>query len=314
MLAELTYNIGALDQGQFGLLLLVLTVFTGVGFFLWKKSFQQARMMEDMPTSKIRSAAQGFVELSGIQHPLEGTPLSAPLTGSACTWWDYKIEKRESTSTRSSKGQDSTSWTTVEKDTSVGFFHLKDETGEILVNPMGADVTTSLQRVWYGDARRPHGDSSSRFGASLKGRYRYTERIMRPGELIYALGHFETWSNVPGRKERSKKRSEILAGWKNDAEGLVRRFDADGDGRVDGDEWEKAREAAQALVEEQVTEAAMKPDVDVLMKPEKDHPFIIPTKSQDELTKRYRWKALGGLVLFLAGLAAVGVTLTSRFG
>ncbi len=311
-LAEFTATIQALSQEQFGLVLLVLAVFTGVGFFLWKKSFQQARMMEDMPRSKIRSAAQGFVELSGIQHPLEGTPLSAPLTGSACTWWDYKIEKREST--RNSKGQESTSWSTVERDTSVGFFHLKDETGEILVNPMGADVTASLQRVWYGDARRPHGDSSSRFGASLKGRYRYTERIMRPGELIYALGHFETWSNVPGRKERSKKRSEILAGWKNDAEELVRRFDADGDGRVDGDEWEKAREAAQALVEEQVTEAAMKPDVDVLMKPEEDHPFILSTKSQDELTKVYRWRALGGLVLFLAGFAAVGVTLNARFG
>ena len=314
MLAELTSNIGALGQGQFGLLLVVLAVFTGVGFFLWKKSFQQARVMEDMPRSKIRSAAQGFVELSGIQHPLEGTPLSAPLTGSACTWWDYKIEKRESTSTQSSKGQDSTSWSTVEKDTSVGFFHLRDETGEILVNPIGAEVTASLQRVWYGDARRPNGDSTSQFGASLKGRYRYTERIMRPGELIYALGHFETWSNVPGTKERSKKRSEILAGWKNDADELVRRFDADGDGRVDADEWEKAREAAEALVEEQVTEAAMKPDVDVLMKPEEDHPFILSTKSQDELTKVYRWKALGGLVLFLAGLAAVGVTLNARFG
>ena len=312
MLAELTYNIGTLGQRQFGLLLLVLAVFTGVGFFLWKKSFQHARIMEDMPRSKVRSAAQGFVELSGMQHPLEGTPLSAPLTGSACTWWDYKIEKREST--RSSKGQDSTSWATVEKDTSVGFFHLRDETGEMLVNPVGADVTPSLQRVWYGDARHPNGDSTSRFGASLKGRYRYTERIMRPGELIYALGHFETWSNVPGAKERSKKRAEILAGWKSDADELVRRFDADGDGRVDGDEWEKAREAAQALVEEQVTEAAMKPDVDVLMKPEKDHPFILSTKSQDELTKRYRWKALGGLVLFLAGLAAVGVTLNARFG
>ena len=137
---------------------------------------------------------------------------------------------------------------------------------------------------------------------------------MRPGELIYALGHFETWSSVPGTKERSQKRSEILAGWKTDADELMRRFDADGDGRVDADEWEKAREAAQALVEEQVTAAAMKPDVDVLMKPGKDHPFILSTKSQDELTKAYRWKALGGLVLFLAGLAAVGVTLNARFG
>ncbi len=225
---------------------------------------------------------------------------------------DYKIEKSEQTP--SSKSQDSTSWSTVEKDTSVGFFHLKDETGEILVNPMGADVTPSLQRVWHGDARRPNGDSLSRFGASLKGRYRYTERIMRPGEPIYALGHFETWSNVPGKKKRSQKRAEILSGWKNDADELVRRFDADGDGRVDGDEWEKAREAAQALVEEQVAEAVMKPDVDILMKPEEDNPFILSTKSQDELTKVYRWKALGGLVLFLAGIAAVGVTLNARFG
>ncbi len=313
-LTEFTATIQALSQEQFGVVLLVLAVFTGVGFFLWKKSFQHARVMEDMPTSKIRSAAQGFVELSGMQHPLGGTPLSAPLTGSACTWWDYKIEKRESTSTRSSKGQDSTSWTTVEKDTSVGFFHLRDETGEILVNPMGADVTPTLQRVWYGDARRPNGDSLSRFGASLKGRYRYTERIMRPGELIYALGHFETWSNVPGTKERSKKRSEILAGWKKDADELVRRFDVDGDGRVDEDEWESAREAAVALVEEQAAEAVMKPDVDILMKPEEDHPFILSTKSQDELTKVYRWKAVGGLVLFLAGLAAVGLILTSRLG
>jgi len=67
MLAQLTFNIGRLSQGQFGLLFLVLAVFTGVGFFLWKKSFQQARMMEDTPRSKIRSAAQGFVELSGIR-------------------------------------------------------------------------------------------------------------------------------------------------------------------------------------------------------------------------------------------------------
>ena len=94
----------------------------------------------------------------------------------------------------------------------------------------------------------------------------------------------------------------------------MRRFDEDGDGRVDEDEWENAREAAQVLVEEQMAEAAMKPGVDVLMKPEEDHPFILSTKSQDELTKAYRWRALGGVLLFLVGLAAFGVTLTSRFG
>jgi len=42
MLAELTSNIGTLSQWQFGLLLLVLAGFTGVGFYLWKKFFQHA--------------------------------------------------------------------------------------------------------------------------------------------------------------------------------------------------------------------------------------------------------------------------------
>jgi hypothetical protein len=267
--------------------------------------------MEDTPTSKVRSAAQGFVELSGLQHPLEGVPQSAPLTGSACTWWDYKIEKKKTS--RNANGRDSTTWVTIEKDTSVGFFHLKDGTGEILVNPVGADVTVSLKKVWYGDARRPIGRNSSGFGGSRTRRYRYTERIIRPGEPIYALGHFETWSNVAGSNERSEKRAEVLAEWKKDAQ-LIRRFDEDGDGRVDADEWETARKAADALVEKQVTEAATKPDVDVLMKPEDDHPFILSTKSQGELTKAYRWKAVGGLAVFLVGLATLGVTPTARFG
>ena len=312
MLVDLTFSIQALSQAQFGLTLLVLAALAGAGFILWKKSFQHARVMEDMPTSKVRSAAQGFVELAGMQHPLEGVSLSAPLTGNACTWWDYKIEKRKTS--HSSNGRKSTSWVTVQKETSVGFFHLKDETGEILVNPIGADVTPSLKRVWHGDQRRPNGAGPSGLFGSATGRYRYTERIMRPGEPIYALGHFETWSNVAGTKECSEKRAQILAEWKKDAAALVQRFDEDGDGLVDADEWENARRAAEAIVEKQAAEAAMKPDVDVLMKPEEDHPFILSTKSQGELTRVYRWRAVGGLVLFLVGLAAVGVTLTARFG
>ena len=80
------------------------------------------------------------------------------------------------------------------------------------------------------------------------------------------------------------------------------------------EEWDRAREAAEALVAEHVAKAAMKPDVNVLMKPEEDHPFILSTKSQEELTRRYRWQAFGALLLFLAGGVALGVTLTARFG
>ena len=310
MLADIRATIPLMGEVEFAILALVLVVLTGVGFFVWKKSFQHARVMEDMPTSKVRSAAQGFVELAGIQHPLEDIPLLAPLTHNPCTWWSYVIEKKKRSG--SSKGQSQTTWVTVEKDTSVGFFNLCDEIGQILVNPRGADVTTSIKKVWYGHSRRPSGGTSG-FAGSFGGRYRYTERLMRPGEPIYALGHFETWSNVPGGGERSERRAEILAEWKKNAAELVERFDEDGDGRVGMDEWERAREAAEALVDEHVAKAAMKPDVDVLMKPEEDHPCILSTKSQDALTRIYRWKALGGLLLFISGVVALGVTLTARF-
>ena len=57
------------------------------------------------------------------------------------------------------------------------------------------------------------------------------------------------------------------------------------------EEWDHAHREAEAIVEDHVAKAAMKPDVDVLMKSEEDHPFIPSTKSQDELTQVYRWKA-----------------------
>lgn len=310
MLADVRAAIQLMGEAEFAILALVLIVLTGAGFYVWKKSFQHARVMEDMPTSKVRSAAQGFVELAGTQHALDDSALSAPLTQSACTWWSYVIEKKQRSHT--SKGRSQTTWVTLEKETSVGFFNLRDETGEILVNPRGADVTPSIKKVWYGNSRRPSG-SSSGFAGAFGSRYRYTELIMRPGEPIYALGHFETWSNVAGKDERSERRSKILAEWKKNPAELVERFDSDGDGRVDMDEWDRARKAAEALVEDHVAKAAMKPDVDVLMKSEEDHPFILSTKSQDELTKVYRWKAIGGLILFVVGVVALGVTLTARF-
>jgi hypothetical protein len=321
MLAEISATVVALDQWQFAVLALLLAAATGGGFYIWKKSFQHARVMEDTPTSKVRSAAQGFVELTGIQHSLEGSDLTAPLSGIACTWWDYRIEKRQKH--RNSKGHTTTTWVTVEKDTSVGFFNLRDDTGEILVNPLGADVTASLKKVWYGSSRRPAGGDSSgsgfglgmgkSMGMGMGRRYRYTERIMRSGEPIYALGHFQTWSNVEGSKERAERRAKILAEWKENPGELLERFDEDGDGRIDADEWERARQAAEALVEEHVAKKATNPEVDVLMKPEDDHPFILSTKSQEELTKAYRWRAFGGLVLFLLGAVGLGVTLTARF-
>jgi hypothetical protein len=311
MLAQIQAAIRSMGQTEFIIAAVVAVVVMGIGFYLWKRSFQHARVMEDTPTSKVRSAAQGFVELVGTQHGLGGQPLKAPLTGSDCTWWSYHIEKQQKR--RDSKGRQTTHWVTVEKDTSVGFFILRDMTGEAMVNPKGAEITASLKRTWRGNSRRPGGAPTGGFLSGGFGRYRYTERIMRPSEPIYALGHFETWSNVTGSSERNERRAKILADWKQNPAELVERFDADGDGEIDVDEWEAARAAAEALVEEHVAKAAAQPEVDILMKPEDDHPFILSTKSQDELVRAYRWKASAGLVLFIIGTVGLGLLLTTGY-
>ena len=61
----------------------------------------QARYLLDTPTSKIRSAAQGYVELYGVLQGREA-PVLAPLSNTPCLWWRFKIEEYSSSDKRSS--------------------------------------------------------------------------------------------------------------------------------------------------------------------------------------------------------------------
>ena len=49
------------------------------------------RLIEDTPTSRIRSAPQGFVELAGVAGVFEGEPIIAPLTQRPCCWYRYRF-------------------------------------------------------------------------------------------------------------------------------------------------------------------------------------------------------------------------------
>ena len=56
------------DDLWYALLLLAIAVVAGGGAAL--RWVRKARTIEDMPTSRIRSAAQGYVELAGRALPL----------------------------------------------------------------------------------------------------------------------------------------------------------------------------------------------------------------------------------------------------
>ena len=98
------------DPSDFWFWLLVLGVaIVGGGWFAFRW-LHIARMLEDTPTSRIRSAAQGYVELAGRCGALSGTTNLAPLTQRPCVWWQYRVQRRTGSTSR---GNQRTKWQTV---------------------------------------------------------------------------------------------------------------------------------------------------------------------------------------------------------
>lgn len=151
-----------------------------------------ARMIEDTPTSKIRSAAQGLVEISGYSKNF--LPLTAGLTGEPCVWYSQMVEKLTVTRT-----QDRTShqWDIINQQSSLDAFILEDNTGICFVFPKDAKILTLNKVIWRGHTPTPMGQRSSFWIYWLFeswGRYRYTERKIISNTPIFARGEFKTLS------------------------------------------------------------------------------------------------------------------------
>lgn len=271
-----------------------------VAFFSLFNNLVKARLIEDTPTSKIRSASQGYTELSGFAERFEDNMLVAPLTGQPCLWYHYTIERYES----SGKNRN---WRTLEKKTSDQFFALRDNTGECAVDPAKADVSTSWSKSWRGHNRWPTSTetATSVLGMALSGNYRYTEKIIRDQDYLYALGYFQSLHAASPEQQQKQKATELLNHWKQDYDQLLARFDADANGELDLEEWEQARQAAYGMARDYVLDNYSDEAVHVLAyTPERRKPYIISNKDPRELSRHYRLKAFGMAVLFVlcAGL------------
>lgn len=244
------------------------------------------------PTSRIRSAAQGYLELIGTARKLDGEPIHAPLTLTPCTWFDYKV------STRSSDGKGRSEWRTIEQGTSDSLFVLSDDTGCCVVDPEGATVIASTREVWYGRARYG-GNRRARvaFGHS----YRFEERRIIDGDPLFALGEFQTLRQVAA--DRRADIAALLRAWKVDRSELLRRFDHNGDGEIDMQEWESARDAAAAEVDARALAEGSGPDLHCLRRGGAG-PFFLAARTEQQVLRHLRLSLAGALVpgtLLLAG-------------
>jgi hypothetical protein len=290
---------------------LILAAVAAAGAWSFLRGFRWwrwARLIEDTPTSRVRSAAQGYVELVGTGRRMAGTPLVAPLSNLPCTWWSYTVERR-------SRDEDNRSrWTVVSRRVSDGLFYLEDETGRCIVDPDGAEVLPSATDTWHGDTPLPVASPAMQRGLrSLGGDYRYRESRMHDGDPLYAIGWFRTESNLqPGAVDAEV--AALLRQWKRDPATLMQRFDTDGDGTLTLPEWERAREAARAQVLDERRRHDAEPGVHVLERPVDERPLLLAAVDADRLTRRYRYYAVAGLVAFVLAFTALGWLLLNDAG
>jgi hypothetical protein len=271
------------------------------------RSLQVARLIEDTPTSRVRSAAQGYVELTGRGLPLDGTQNLAPLTQRPCVWWNYRISKKQ----EGGKGR-SDSWQTVASGHSGQPFLLDDGTGQCIVQPEGAEVVSSESTTWYGDTPWP---TTAPGGPSRTGErdYRYFEERIYEQERVYALGEFRSHGPQAGVDLQAAV-TALLAEWKDDQAGLIERFDGDGDGRISLEEWEKARAEARRAVAEQARDRPSVDTLHVLSKPDGGRLFLIAALPPGDLAKKYRRRAMFAFAGFVAAVYAFGWLLQGAFG
>ena len=274
----------------------VLTIagFAGAFYFFMRK-----RIMEDTPTSKIRSAAQGYVEIDGTGDLLEGPPIIGPLTGKTCTWYSYKIEERR----RSGKNSN---WHTLEKAISDELFLIIDDTGQCIIDPEGASVTPSEKDVWYGATSRPGRGAATSGGFLSSGRYRYSESRLHPKETLYAIGLFSTVGGAGDVYDPNSDVREILKEWKQDSESMLARFDTNKDGEIDMEEWQAVRVAALKEVMAKHNERKVETPVNMLARTrDARRPFLLSALPQHSLIKRYQlYSAMLIMLFFTSGAFA----------
>ncbi len=281
-----------------------------IAFVHGLRSFWTLRIVVDTPTAKIRSAAQGHVELFGFARARR-EPLLAPLSETPCAWYRYQIEQERG----SGRGK---KWTTIKRGQAKHPFLLNDGTGECLVDPTGATLKFRNRHIWQ--TRKPDGYFGPRptthpavrlfFGFDRN--YRLTEERIHIDEPVYLLGHFET----PRRDSRKRQRlaRQLLRQWKRDPK-RMRQFDLNQNGEVGLQEWQAAQALAQQIAEQTEQRLAAQPALPQVSKPKTmSQPFIISTLGEEALASGLRWQTgatiATTLILGIASSAAVLIRLS----
>lgn len=265
--------------------LVCLSIMAVVSLFAWQSALRRLRSVRDTPTSKIASAAQGYVELTGRGRPFGDPPLLSKFRFLPCLWYRYRIEQR---------GQKN-EWKTVESGESDESFILYDDTGECIVDPEQAEILTQHQEQW------------------VKEGYRYTEWLLIEPDRLYVLGEFRTKGGSNVDFDSRAELNALLAEWKKDMPTLLKRFDLDNNGELDMQEWMLARSAAKREVSRIQRDLQSRPDFHLIGRPADGKLYLISNLPQEKLSRRYLLWSWAHLTIFFGALGGIGWALNTHF-
>ncbi|HUX89711.1 MAG TPA: hypothetical protein VMV48_03375 [Gallionellaceae bacterium] len=254
-----------------------LSLMAALSLMAWLSALKRLRTVRDTPTSKIASAAQGYVELAGQGQAFGETPLLSKLSLLPCLWYRYKIEKRSSDN----------KWETIDSGESNDSFMLRDDTGLCIVDPEQAEIITRHREQW------------------LKDDHRYTEWNLIANDKLYAIGHFRTQGGSTADFNTREELNALLADWKKDMPELHGRFDLDNNGTLDMQEWMLARSAAKREIGKRMREAQAAPDFHIISQPRDGKLFLISNLEQHDLSRRYLFWTWAHLLIFIVALSAL---------
>ena len=241
-----------------------------ISLVAWASSYKRCRYISDTPTSRIASAAQGYVELYG-RTAADGL-IYSPYGNSPCVWYRYQVHERQGNK-----------WQVVGSGQSDHMIEISDGTGICFIDPDDAEVISPDKKV------------------TKEGQYRYTEELLR-GYYVYALGEFSTIGGANTHLNLKSDVTALLAEWKRKPQELLAKFDLDGNGEIDLREWNLARRAATREIEKQHREIRAKDGVHVMRAPRtRGRPFLLSNLSPQKLRNiYYRWGLVHICIVFIS--------------
>ena len=266
----------ALYTGERAVWLICLVLIALISFFAWASSYKRVRTIADVPTSRIESVAQGYVELFGRASVDSDNLIVSPLSGVSCIWFRYWVYTKDNDN----------DWRETSCGVSSATFEINDGTGKCQIDPDNAEVIAPDRRVSY------------------EGNYNRVEELLYGGGSVYALGELTTLGGANSALDLKEDVNSLLVEWKQNPRNLHERFDLDKNGEIDLREWELARRAAVREVQQEHREIRAESGVNVMRAPRDGRLYLLSSLSPQKLRNKYLLWSIFHLVILISAASA----------